>query len=934
MLSLWLPLILIALLLGVSSWIVSLAHEYGYLLSPIAAKVFAAAAIPPPAAWVLSILLIALVLRASWSVLRRMRSLPLEHQVAISLAGVAVLLFVQGTAETAPNRILIGSLVGLCSAGLFSMPQPQRARKVDDHLFRSFFSSRLANYLCMDCMEQPPLGRIAILAQWGEGKTRLLELIERDLLSRANESATPFYAKTVWINPWKATTKEEAWEIVTSAFDLIRHPVHRFWTQSGPTWTRFLSALLPEKSLGRQVLDALESQFPQKAEDVIKKVDQEIKDRGLRLFVFVDDMERADPQAVRGILPVIDRLSEMKNCFFIFGIDRERLEDAFIHLNQPAPPAPVAPRVQTEPPEDETQRSGSQDRSRRSSEYVTGYLDKVMNIQLDLPGCEPHEIIDWISKRIEQHRNICPKLYRAFPVIKNHLPRNPRVADKFFKLAIQTELLFLKDYAADEKNYEALFFLLLGEVRFPGFRRYLESHAEWEGLADSEFGMAMMWMGSARAEGLERFADNMKRDLQIPAAGDKAAALQGIFMEVARRVGPVIALDSEIPESAQWLTSGFMVRRLLSRQDMDAVERNWIRSGGTGRFRGIINQICQREKKVPSNTGEAVHQVLMRILNKQEQSSKTIHSKRFVGEITNADLQEVVAALTAFRNYFSRGRKWLEDTDLVALRVRGDDPNRTNPTIIAAFEDLIRALPIEANENGPLGDFRRLRMETMRIVTAALDPQDISDVSARLRSTYRDDSISDTAAVRTELADVGVNVLPRLAELFCENLAVKPWYSFSDPAQTRRDHPYVILNPEPWVPRQGDQYDVTFLDRLADAGSSNTIVADNLFEIVRGLFLSPLIRPEGAETLDFELRRLISADNNRPYVAAFWRAALRCNDGERNRRMFEMRERIAELAGREESQEASQPDFPLSIEGIEECFPLPSEPATEADAEP
>lgn len=295
------------------------------------------------------------------------------------------------------------------------------AKEPEDRLHRRFFANRIARYLAED---NATLRRIAITGPWGDGKTRTLELVQSELIELLNraEYRDRFEPRFVWINPWKASNKEEAWKVIADGFKEIRSPVGRVLEDSIWSWIQSCLRLLGYETVSQKVLTAIKTHRPNDATSILEAVDKVISEQNLRLFVFVDDMERAEPDAIRGILPVVDRLSEMKHCYFLFGIDRERLRDAFMHLDQG-----TAHFTFTGEKENAKEtRSVSLEPRGNSSQSVTGYLDKMMDLQLALPPPVRYEIIEFARHRLKDVKQPLPKLEKAFDKLAPHLPLNAR----------------------------------------------------------------------------------------------------------------------------------------------------------------------------------------------------------------------------------------------------------------------------------------------------------------------------------------------------------------------------------------------------------------------------------------------------------------------------------------------------------------------------
>jgi len=92
------------------------------------------------------------------------------------------------------------------------------------------------------------------------------------------------------------------------------------------------------------------------------------------LLIFIDDLDRCQPEQVLDVLESINYLVTSGDCFVILGVDRDRVE----------------PCVALGFKEISAEMSGKDDRVHRQ-EYAVQYLDKLINIEVPIPRLEPSE---------------------------------------------------------------------------------------------------------------------------------------------------------------------------------------------------------------------------------------------------------------------------------------------------------------------------------------------------------------------------------------------------------------------------------------------------------------------------------------------------------------------------------------------------------------
>jgi len=331
--------------------------------------------------------------------------------------------------------------------GLFLLFASDNAPSVakTDCYHRKHLVERLAELL----LKTPAnIRRIGLLADWGEGKTYVMKMLEEYLRDRTNNTF-----RMAWVNPWRANSHEEAWVEIAKGVDqalgfprLLPHSI-----LSIPGLGSLLE-LLP-KPFGGFTADmkTLLTSHGSAADKIATGLAQYLKRRNQWLLIFIDDMERVGSEELRKIFPVVDRLVELERCYFIFAIDPTRVAKAF--------------------KEDSAH-----------SDETKGYLDKVLDFQLSLPMASKSEVLEMLQCRIDPQA--CPKLSEALPNLKDYLPINPRLADRFLRDADGRERMFLSRFGPEEENYEGFFLLLILKICFPlTYQKFKENLADFDGIA-------------------------------------------------------------------------------------------------------------------------------------------------------------------------------------------------------------------------------------------------------------------------------------------------------------------------------------------------------------------------------------------------------------------------------------------------------------------
>lgn len=313
-----------------------------------------------------------------------------------------------------------------------------------DCYHRKHLVERLAELL----LQTPErIRRIGILAEWGEGKTQVMRLLEHELRERNSERF-----RMAWVNPWRSDSHQDAWVEIARGVDqalgfprLLPHSI-----LSIPVVGAILEILPKPLSGFTSDLKTLLSTHGAAADKIAAGLSEFLKLRNQWLLIFVDDMERVSAEELRKIFPVVDRLVDLERCYFIFAIDPKRISKAF------GEGATIG---------DETK----------------GYLDKVLDFQMTLPLASKGEVLEMLQCRVDA--NACPKLSAVLPKLRDFLPTNPRLADRFLRDADGRERMFLSRFGPDEENYEGFFLLLILGICFPlAYQKLKDNLDEFDGI--------------------------------------------------------------------------------------------------------------------------------------------------------------------------------------------------------------------------------------------------------------------------------------------------------------------------------------------------------------------------------------------------------------------------------------------------------------------
>jgi hypothetical protein len=393
------------------------------------------------AALVVPRLLSGLVRLWQWNERRRLLpAVPVLSLPILTLLSTIGLIAFSGTSHATASAWLCGMVLWHLLFLQFKTP-PFTQEETPDSFQRSYYVDRLIEQFVKAGTK---LRRIAILGTWGTGKTVVLKLL-REKLEQTKEKNF----RVAWVNPWSAKTPEEARALIAQGFeDALGNEFSRTTTPIAAPWHWF-SSLTASLGHGLNVDFArlLEGDTKATESSFVARINQRLADRDVTVVLLMDDMERAEPEIIRRFFPIIDRLGAIDHCFFVFAIDPDRVAKAF-------------------------------QEDSRTAEETKGYLDKVFDLQFELPALLSQDIADWGQERINPTDT--PKLHAAWSHLEKVLPDNPREALHFINDSIAKEVMFLSRYRDDDPDYNFIgfFCVRLLEVAVPGLIK--DIHHNWQ----------------------------------------------------------------------------------------------------------------------------------------------------------------------------------------------------------------------------------------------------------------------------------------------------------------------------------------------------------------------------------------------------------------------------------------------------------------------
>ena len=474
----------------------------------------------------------------------------------------------------------------------------------EDCLDRSAFAKRI-----FEITEGTPLSTnmtIGIHGAWGSGKTTTMNFLR----FYCKEAGHPVALYT----PWQFHDKKEAWKGFVSSIDkgiakwqgkkigsLKKQNIFKRCLQkirkiipiaresntiiNGFTDSEYTGAAIT--AIGKVVdtlilapLEGLLEQTKQKVQDELNKV---LKDK--RLFIFIDDLDRADPDILYDHLMLLNEIVNLNRCVYVIGLDVE-----------------VASQVLKN-------KIGLID----SKEF----LEKIINWSFSLPLPTDFEWQELLDKEIE---NLDKNVKRdALCSIFSYLPKNPRKFKHFLRYISALHKSFLNRFADHELNWKLLYLAQLIRIEFSEVLEKIINKKEI--LEHISFGS--LSLNEDKNSNLTQWLAEISKDVEE----NKKDRLTMLCKEVIKSVGITDPeelknhfLVIESPELFTWKEYNTFKKELLSLSDTEITRKitDFIKRASKDkqieRIREFIKMLFRERDKLLSQVADAIDQEEMNLI--------------------------------------------------------------------------------------------------------------------------------------------------------------------------------------------------------------------------------------------------------------------------------------------------------------------------------
>ncbi len=420
----------------------------------------------------------------------------------------------------------------------------------DDCLDRNNFAKRI--FILIDNTPIDSHLRVGILGDWGSGKTTAMNFIKHYCQEKGHPVAM--------FHPWQFHSREDAWKGFVASLDKglatwKSFPIGNFRRKriikdfSGKA--RKLAEIADTK-IGKAIAELILSPLENLLNETKKNVSRDLKNilQDKRLYVFIDDLDRAEPEIVYDMLMLLNEILDLNQCIFIIGLDTKTVSDVLKnklgHIN-------------------------SKD-----------FLDKIINWPFELPMPSNFDWNELLDKELEQ--TALSVIKDAINGIKDVLPKNPRKFKHYLRYLNSLHKGFLSRFAKEELDWKMLYLAQLLRIEFPDvFKSLMQDTKTVEDIAtgilmDKQKDATNRAFGSAKKEDESEWEKKIKLKIGKFENMDMARFLQ--IYEALRNCGGFTTpervrnhlLVIEAPELMTWSEYKTLKQELIALDDSIVIE--------------------------------------------------------------------------------------------------------------------------------------------------------------------------------------------------------------------------------------------------------------------------------------------------------------------------------------------------------------------------
>lgn len=322
--------------------------------------------------------------------------------------------------------------------------------KDEDKFQRYEFSKRIAQTI-IDRKEEDCIV-VGVYGAWGEGKTSIINFIEKEL--KSNQQVVP-----IKFNPWRYGNENS----------LLKQFFHQYATALDDTLTtksekagelikkygKFINVDIPGVgNLGEAAQDIGEAMADVNIETLKERIEKIIKDNEKKIVVFIDDIDRLDKTEIYSIFRLVKLTADFKNTTYILSFDEDMVSSA------------IGDRF----------GSGNQQAGRN-------FLEKIVQVPLQIPVAQSGDLQLFFYNLVERAVNTNKidisndEIGRfSYQFSNNILPRltTPRLAVRYSNsISFSLPLLY------GEANMVDLMLIEAVKIFYPRYYDFIKAHPDF-----------------------------------------------------------------------------------------------------------------------------------------------------------------------------------------------------------------------------------------------------------------------------------------------------------------------------------------------------------------------------------------------------------------------------------------------------------------------
>ncbi len=409
-----------------------------------------------------------------------------------------------------------------------------------DCLDRAQFAERI--YKIIDGTPPSTNMTIGILGAWGTGKSTAMNFLRH----YCHEAGHP----TAIFNPWQFRNRDDAWKGFVASIDrgIADWKGYRIGTfkrqravkKVSAAFRKYTSATAVGKWAGSLILKPLEGALDETKDRVQKELNKALREK--RLFVFIDDLDRAEPEIVYDMLMLLNEIVDLSRCIYIIGLDDN-----------------VAAKLINK-------KTGLD--ILESKEF----LEKIIKWPFRLPEpsiLEWHELLDGEISSMDKNVKI-----DALQAIFDYLPKNPRRLKHFLRYISGLHKSFLSRFNDNEFNWKVLYLAQLIRIEFPEVFQKLIADA----LVMKDFAMGFLEVKSDEGD-IPQWKKDIEKTTDMLVAGEKERFFS-LYGEI-RHSGAILSTEHlrnhflvvEAPDLLTWKEYYEFKNELLTLSDDSLTKR-------------------------------------------------------------------------------------------------------------------------------------------------------------------------------------------------------------------------------------------------------------------------------------------------------------------------------------------------------------------------